>query len=145
LIWTPGKLVYIYKNSLNNRGIKHKSLRRLYARNIDGFRENRRNSFKRRNIQETKGKMNIEYDKSFVRSLEKIQDKNTLLRIQNAILKSEKSLTLESIPGSKKLIGFSKYYRIKMGDYRLGFERINSLTIRFIIVEHRKDIYKKFP
>ena len=112
---------------------------------IDGFGENRRNSFKRRNIQETKGKMNIEYDKSFVRSLEKIQDKNILLRIQNAILKSEKSLTLESIPGSKKMIGFSKYYRIKMGDYRLGFERINSLTIRFIIVEHRKDIYKKFP
>jgi mRNA interferase RelE/StbE len=89
--------------------------------------------------------MNIEYDKSFVRSLEKIQDKNILLRIQNAILKSEKALTLESIPGSKKLIGFSKYYRIKMGDYRLGFERINRLTIRLIIVEHRKDIYKKFP
>ena len=53
--------------------------------------------------------MNIEYDKSFVRSLEKIQDKNILLRIQNAIIKSEKALTLESIPGSKKLIGFSKY------------------------------------
>ena len=65
--------------------------------------------------------MNIEYDKSFVRSLEKIQDKNILLRIQNAILKSEKSLTLESIPGSKKLRGFSKYNRIKMGNYRLGF------------------------
>ena len=27
---------------------------------------------------------------------------------ENAILKSEKALTLESIPGSKKLIGFSK-------------------------------------
>ena len=64
---------------------------------------------------------------------------------ENAIKKSEKALTLESIPGSKKLIGFSKYYRIKMGDYRLGFERINSLTIRFIIFEYRKDIYKKFP
>ncbi len=45
--------------------------------------------------------MNIEYDKSFVRSLEKIQDKNILLRIQNAIIKSEKALMLESIPGSK--------------------------------------------
>jgi len=64
LIWTPGKLVYIYKNSLNNRGIKHKSLRRLYARNIDGFRENRRNSFKRRNIQETKGKCHLKIRES---------------------------------------------------------------------------------
>jgi mRNA interferase RelE/StbE len=89
--------------------------------------------------------MNIEYDKSFVKSIEKIQDKKILLRIQNAILKSEKALTLESISGSKKLIGFSKYYRIKMGDYRLGFERINNVTIRFIIIEHRKDIYNKFP
>ena len=62
MIWRPGKLAYNYKNILNNGGINHKSLRRLYARNIDGFIENRRHSFKRRNIQYTKGKMNIEYD-----------------------------------------------------------------------------------
>jgi hypothetical protein len=64
LIWTPGKLVYIYKNSLNNRGIKHKSLRRLYARNIDGFIENRRHSFKGRNIQETRGKCHLKIRES---------------------------------------------------------------------------------
>jgi hypothetical protein len=51
MIWRPGKLAYNYKNILNNGGINHKSLRRLYARNIDGFIENRRHSFKGRNIQ----------------------------------------------------------------------------------------------
>ena len=41
--------------------------------------------------------------------------------------------------------GFKNFYRIKSGDYRLGFELINNDTIYFIAFAHRKDIYKKFP
>jgi mRNA interferase RelE/StbE len=41
--------------------------------------------------------------------------------------------------------GFKNYYRIRMGDYRVGIELENSTTIRIIIVEHRKNIYKVFP
>lgn len=89
--------------------------------------------------------MKIEYDKSFEKSLDKIKDRNILLRIGNAILKAEKATLIENIPNSKKLTGYSKYYRIKIGDYRLGYEKINKETIRLIIIEHRKDIYKKFP
>ena len=89
--------------------------------------------------------MILEFDKSFDKSLDKIKDRVLLSRIENAILKAEKAGTIENIPNTKKLTGFSKYYRIKIGDYRLGFERINRETIRLIIVEHRKDIYRKFP
>lgn len=89
--------------------------------------------------------MILEYDKSFEKSLEKIKDNTILHRIENAILKAEKATTIENIPNSKKLTGYPRYYRIKIGDYRLGYEKINKETIRLIIIEHRKDIYRKFP
>lgn len=89
--------------------------------------------------------MILEFDKSFDKSLDKIKDKAMLARIGNTILKAEKAESIEKIPNTRKLMGFSNYYRIKIGDYRLGFERINNQTIRLIIIEHRKDIYRKFP
>lgn len=44
----------------------------------------------------------------------------------------------------KKISGFSEYYRIKIGDYRIGFKKENN-SICFMRVKHRKDIYKIFP
>jgi len=44
----------------------------------------------------------------------------------------------------KPLKGFKGYYRIKMGDYRIGFKTENGAVI-FMRVKHRKDIYKHFP
>jgi len=41
--------------------------------------------------------------------------------------------------------GFKTFYRIRIGDYRIGIELENPTTLRFIIVLHRKNIYKKFP
>jgi mRNA interferase RelE/StbE len=43
------------------------------------------------------------------------------------------------------LTGFKNYYRLRIGEYRLGFEKIDENTIRFILIAHRKDIYKLFP
>jgi mRNA interferase RelE/StbE len=57
----------------------------------------------------------------------------------------EKSNSLSEIVNCKKMVGCTDYYRIKIGNYRLGLEVINSSTIRFIIIAHRKDIYNKFP
>lgn len=89
--------------------------------------------------------MIIEFDKSFEKSIDKIKDKNLSLKIIDLINKIEKINEFREIPNTKKLVGFSRFYRIKIGDYRLGFEKVNEKTIRFLILEHRKDIYKKFP
>lgn len=89
--------------------------------------------------------MIVQFDKSFGKSLDKIKDPTILSRIELAIIKAEKASTLEAIPNIKKLTGFSDYFRIKIGDYRLGFERLDEQTIRIIIISHRKDIYRKFP
>jgi len=43
------------------------------------------------------------------------------------------------------MTGWLNYYRIKSGDYRIGIELEPDNTIRFIVISHRKDIYKNFP
>lgn len=53
--------------------------------------------------------MILEYDKSFDKSLEKIKDRNILSRIESVIIKAENANSIEDIPNTKKLIGFSSY------------------------------------
>ena len=89
--------------------------------------------------------MKVEFDKSFDKSLRHIHNPGILQRLERIIIQIEHSSSLSELPNVKKLTGFSDYYRIRIGDYRVGFETINKTTIRFIIIAHRKDIYKVFP
>ncbi|MBA4408374.1 MAG: plasmid stabilization protein [Odoribacter sp.] len=89
--------------------------------------------------------MIIEYDKSFLKSIVKIRDSELNSKIENLIIEIENSPTVNKIKNTKKLIGYKNYYRTRIGDYRLGFELITSITIRLIIFAHRKDIYRVFP
>ncbi len=89
--------------------------------------------------------MIVEFDKSFEKSLEKIKNKAIYAKIEQIIIACESSTTIDKIPNVRKLSGFSNYYRLRFGDYRIGFETIDTNVIRFIIVAHRKDIYKLFP
>jgi mRNA interferase RelE/StbE len=69
--------------------------------------------------------MIIEFDKSFEKSLDKIKNKSIYTRIGKIILEFENSKSLSEIPNIKKLTGFKNYYRVRIGEYRLGFELIN--------------------
>ncbi|HEC30395.1 MAG TPA: type II toxin-antitoxin system RelE/ParE family toxin [Candidatus Yonathbacteria bacterium] len=44
----------------------------------------------------------------------------------------------------KALKGFKGYYRVRLGDYRIGFKKESDCVV-FMRVKHRKDIYKLFP
>jgi len=44
----------------------------------------------------------------------------------------------------KKIKGYDNYYRLRIGQYRIGIEW-NGDTIIFCRVLHRKNIYKYFP
>ena len=87
--------------------------------------------------------MIVKYEKSFLKDIRKITDKKIAIKLKEIIVKMEQD-GLNSVSQIKKLKGFENYYRVKIGDYRLGFfydeKRID--LIRFL---HRKDIYKKFP
>lgn len=51
---------------------------------------------------------------------------------------------IADIPHCKKIAGFSNYFRIRMGSYRIGFELRSNIVVIYRIL-HRKDIYKLFP
>ncbi|MBK9109784.1 MAG: type II toxin-antitoxin system RelE/ParE family toxin [Saprospiraceae bacterium] len=89
--------------------------------------------------------MIVEYDRSFEKSLGKIKNKAFLSKVEQIISSFENARSLHALKNISKLTGFKAYFRVKIGDYRLGFEKINENTIRLIIIVHRKDIYKLFP
>lgn len=51
---------------------------------------------------------------------------------------------LETIVGIKKLKGYKSYFRVRIGDYRIGLYLEKNIVV-FSRVLHRKDIYKYFP
>ena len=51
---------------------------------------------------------------------------------------------MEDISNVKKIKGDGDYYRIRVGEYRIGLAEENN-AIAFIRVLHRKEIYRYFP
>ena len=60
------------------------------------------------------------------------------------IEKIRKAGSLGELKGFRKIEGYQKYYRIKVGDYRPGI-KVTKNTIELIRFLHRKDIYRGFP
>lgn len=89
--------------------------------------------------------MIVEFDKSFEKSLDRIRNKALYPKIESIILEFEKAKTVNEIQNVKKLSGFRNYYRVRLGEYRIGIETIDKNTIRFILIAHRKEIYRFFP
>lgn len=88
--------------------------------------------------------MKVEFLKKFSKDLDEIKAKPVKQALIKAIELMEAANSLDKIPQTKKLKGHKTAYRIRVGDYRLGFFFENStiLLARFV---HRKDIYKIFP
>ncbi len=88
--------------------------------------------------------MNVQFKKSFLKEIKKITNKKLKDLIYDCIINVETAETSRSIKNLKKLVGFNDYYRIKIGDYRIGLQIINN-DVYFVVFEHRKEIYKSFP
>jgi mRNA interferase RelE/StbE len=89
--------------------------------------------------------MKVEFDKSFEKSLDRIRNKTLYPGIERVILEFEEAKSVNEIQNVKKLTGFRNYFRVRLGEYRIGIETIDKNTIRFIIIAHRKEIYRLFP
>lgn len=88
--------------------------------------------------------MNIIVKKIFKKDAEKINDKKTLLILGELIDQIKVVNNISDISNIKKMKGFDNYYRIKLGDYRLGF-KYEDENIYLMRILHRKDIYRFFP
>jgi mRNA interferase RelE/StbE len=88
--------------------------------------------------------LRVEYKSSFVRDLKKVRDRELKDRIRDAIELTERARSLQEIENIKKLRGGDRYYRIRVGDYRLGL-LVEGDTITFVRCLHRRDVYRYFP
>ncbi len=88
--------------------------------------------------------MEVKYEKSFAKDLKNIREKVLLKRVKDIIEEVKKAENLNEISNIKKLKGYDTFYRIKFGDYRVGFEVVDNKVIftRFL---HRKEVYRFFP
>ena len=89
--------------------------------------------------------MKLLYAKKFYKDLDAIQyDKVIRKRLLELIEKLKQANSLADLKDIKKIEGYHNYYRIKLGDYRLGLKLSEGLLelIRFL---HRKEIYRRFP
>jgi mRNA interferase RelE/StbE len=88
--------------------------------------------------------MTVEFLQSFSRDTDKILRKSDKLKLLKLITQIENANGLSGIAQIKKLAGYRTAYRIRLGDYRIGFFFENNKVI-FARVLHRKEIYKLFP
>lgn len=90
--------------------------------------------------------MTLQYEKTFKKDIEKLRNGPVKQALLDTIQKLKDADTLQAIPGMKKMLGYENYYRIRIGDYRLGIRHAaDSGTIILVRLKHRKDIYKSFP
>lgn len=88
--------------------------------------------------------MKILFEEAFYKDLKKINNKTLHRKIADIIKSVKNANTISDIPNIKKLYHKREYFRIRIGNYRLGLEMIGS-TVVFVRILHRKDIYKYFP
>lgn len=88
--------------------------------------------------------MNLLYSKKFLKDIEHTADKKTRLNVQDVINSIKNCTSLSDLSGIRKMTGYENYYRLRIGDYRLGFKLENN-TVTLLRFKHRKDIYTVFP
>jgi mRNA interferase RelE/StbE len=88
--------------------------------------------------------LKVDFRKSFLRDLKRVKDTAIRNRVRKVIQSVEQAHSLEEIDGLKKLKYDDHYYRIRIGEYRVGLA-LEKDTLVFVRFLHRKDLYRYFP
>ena len=88
--------------------------------------------------------MRVKYHKRFLKELSKIPSKNRTKIEDFAFNEIPQSESIYQIGRLEKMKGYSSYYKVRFGVYRVGI-RIEGDTVIFERVLHRKDLYRYFP
>lgn len=88
--------------------------------------------------------MQVEFRKTFKQDLRDIKDRKVLERIRSVIEEVEAANSLLSVTNVKAIQGHVGYYRIRIGDFRLGLY-VDSGVVAFVRILHRKEMYRYFP
>lgn len=88
--------------------------------------------------------MNVKFESRFEKDLKLVKDRSLLEKLKQVILTCKQAEFLGEITNLKKMQGYDGFYRIRLGDYRVGIEVLGNEII-FVRFLHRKDIYKFSP
>lgn len=84
------------------------------------------------------------FRRSFVRDLKKVRSEPSRRCVKEAIEQVEVSESLREIRNLVKMSGASGFYRIRVGEYRIGVA-VEGDEVEFVRCLHRRDIYRYFP
>ena len=89
--------------------------------------------------------MKTAFRESFAKDLRRNRrDRILLSRLLEIILEIESAESPTSIRNLKRLKTDGPYYRIRVGNHRIGLI-VEAETVTFVRVLHRKEIYRYFP
>lgn len=88
--------------------------------------------------------MKLKYERTFLKDVKAIGDASAKKRIDTILTKLANMQTIEALVSVKKLKGHKSAYRIRIGDYRIGFF-LEDDNITLVRVLHRSKIYNYFP
>ena len=88
--------------------------------------------------------MKTEFLRQFDKDLDSIDVQTVRSKLLKVIGNIDIADNIDNIENLKKLKGYKNCYRIRIGDYRIGLF-IDSNTVEFVRIIHRKDIYRIFP
>ena len=81
---------------------------------------------------------------SFLSDVKKLRDAKTQQAVAAAIENVEGVRSIQEIRGVKRLSGHQHYFRIRVGDWRIGLIIENDVAT-FVRCLNRREIYRYFP
>ena len=88
--------------------------------------------------------MELEFRDAFPKDVKKIREAAVRKRIAAVISEARAASSLLDLKNVKELESNEVYYRIRVGNYRIGC-KLEDQRLIFMRCLHRKDIYRYFP
>jgi mRNA-degrading endonuclease RelE of RelBE toxin-antitoxin system len=88
--------------------------------------------------------MRLFYERTFLKDVKIIGDLSIKKKIETVLTSLGNAQNIGELSSVKKLKGHKSAYRIRIGDYRIGFFSEGE-TITLVRVLHRNRIYEYFP
>ena len=88
--------------------------------------------------------MKVEFSNGFARDIGRISNQSIRARIEKAIEQIERIDNFTEASNVKKLRAGGNHFRIRVGNYRIGF-RLENDTVVFTRCLPRRDFYQRFP
>jgi mRNA interferase RelE/StbE len=88
--------------------------------------------------------VNIRFNKHFPSDIRKKVPAPVAQRVEKLIDELRQTPDLRTLSNVKALAGHPGYFRIRVGEYRIGFRLVEN-EIHLMRILHRREIYRYFP